>query len=91
MSRLGFTIAALTLLVLGPIAVAQSSDAEAKARCARLIEFWLRHSGAKGEGAGSSDIDRKAAETDCAAGRYGRGIRTMEELLRRNGYTVPPA
>lgn len=92
-----FVVIALLGLVLSPALVEQgmaqgANDAAGlKERCARLVEFWLRHGGAKSEGAGGSDIDRKAAETDCAAGRYQRGIKTMEDLLRRNGYTVPPA
>jgi len=40
---------------------------------------------ARAKAAGTS---RKNAEVDCAAGRYQSGIRAMEELLRRNGYTV---
>lgn len=61
----------------------------ARARCAQLVEFWDRHSGGKGEGSGSADMPRKSAVADCAAGRTETGIRTLEELLRRNGYTVP--
>ena len=44
----------------------------------------------KGEGGGSMDMPRKSAVSDCAAGRTEAGIRTMEDLLRRNGYAVPP-
>jgi hypothetical protein len=94
--RRRFVLIGLLLPLLAPIPVmpgrAQGAgDADPKARCTRLLEFWLRHGGAKGEGAGTSEIDRKGAEADCAAGRYQRGIKTMEDLLRRNGYTVPPA
>src|SRR5262249_25493629 len=60
-----------------------------KTRCAQLIAFWLLHGGAKSEGSGGADVPRKSAEVDCEAGRYEKGIRTMEDLLRRNGYTVP--
>ena len=60
-------------------------------RCAELIAFWQRHGGAKSEGSGGADIARKRAEVDCQAGRYESGIRTMEDLLRRNGYSVPPS
>ena len=35
------------------------------------------------------DMPRKSAVADCAAGRTDAGIRTLEDLLRRNGYTVP--
>jgi hypothetical protein len=97
MDRSSLTVALLLLsaaMAVTPAvtqtSMAQTERTDPKARCAQLVEFWLRHGGAKGEGSGGSDIDRKAAEVDCAAGRYERGIKTMEELLRRNGYTVPP-
>jgi hypothetical protein len=71
--------------------VAQGTlSADPKTRCAQLIEFWLLHGGAKGEGSGGADVPRKSAEVDCEAGRYDKGVRTMEDLLRRNGYSVPP-
>jgi hypothetical protein len=71
--------------------VAQGTlSSDPRTRCAQLIEFWLLHGGAKSEGSGGADVPRKSAEVDCEAGRYDKGIRTMEDLLRRNGYTVPP-
>jgi hypothetical protein len=69
----------------------QTLSADPRTRCAELVAFWQRHGGSKSEGAGGGDIARKNAEIDCEAGRYDSGIRAMEELLRRNGYTVPPA
>jgi hypothetical protein len=66
-----------------------SPSADPKTRCEQLIAFWLLHGGAKSEGSGGADVPRKSAEVDCEAGRYDKGIRTMEDLLRRNGYTVP--
>ena len=74
-----------------PGAMAQgTAGSDPKTRCAQLIAFWQRHGGSKSEGGGGGDIARKNAEVDCGAGRYDSGIRAMEELLRRNGYTVPP-
>jgi len=55
-----------------------------------LVEYWDRFSASRGEGGGSMDMPRKSAISDCAAGRTEAGIRTMEDLLRRNGYAVPP-
>src|SRR5258705_5323210 len=91
-----FAILALLLWVIATASVAQSTgqetlSADPRTRCAQLVAFWQRHGGSKSEGAGGGDIARKNAEVDCAAGRYDSGIRAMEELLRRNGYTVPPA
>ena len=75
-------------------AIAQPSPstdpAAAQARCAQLVALWDRYGANKGEGGGSMDMPRKSAVADCAAGRTEAGIRTMEDLLRRNGYAVPP-
>lgn len=83
----------LCLLLLMPAAreaLAQGPPAASpQARCAQLLELWDRYAGNKGEGGGSADIPRKSAVTDCAAGRTDAGIRTLEDLLRRNGYAVP--
>jgi hypothetical protein len=89
-------VLALVLSVAATAAVAQGTGretqgADPRTRCAELVAFWQRHGGSKSEGAGGGDIARKNAEVDCAAGRYASGIRAMEDLLRRNGYTVPPA
>ncbi|MGD9885476.1 hypothetical protein [Reyranella sp.] len=73
-----------------PAAAAPSTPASLQARCAQLVELWDRYSVGKGEGGGSMDMPRKSAVADCAAGRTEAGIRTLEDLLRRNGYTVPP-
>jgi hypothetical protein len=91
-----FAILALVLWATATASVAQSTgqetlSADPRTRCAQLIAFWQRHGGSKSEGGGGGDIARKNAEVDCGAGRYESGIRAMEELLRRNGYTVPPS
>jgi len=85
---------AILLTAIASVAVAQTAtpgmaSPDPRTRCAQLIQFWLLHGGSKSEGSGGADIPRKSAEVDCEAGRYDRGIRTMEDLLRRNGYTVP--
>lgn len=95
MSRSPFLACVLLLLVGAGEALAQPPPAAepaavARARCAQLVEFWDRYGASKGEGGGSMDMPRKSAVSDCAAGRTEAGIRTMEDLLRRNGYAVPP-
>lgn len=90
----GPTVAIVTLMLLVSAGAAVAQDpagAEAKARCAQLVAFWQLHAGNKSEGGSGADMVRKRAEIDCEAGRYETGIRSMEDLLRRNGYTVPPA
>ncbi|MFO1081984.1 MAG: hypothetical protein U1E23_15305 [Reyranellaceae bacterium] len=94
MSRSPFPLGVLLLSMAAGAALAQSPPAPdpavARARCAQLVEFWDRYGAARSEGGGSMDMPRKSAVADCAAGRTDAGIRTMEDLLRRNGYTVPP-
>ncbi|MCC8429404.1 hypothetical protein LJ725_10520 [Reyranella aquatilis] len=94
MSRLPFLASVLLLSMGGGQAHGQpppaTESATARARCAQLVEYWDRYNAGKGEGGGSMDMPRKSAISDCAAGRTEAGIRTMEELLRRNGYAVPP-
>ena len=89
------TVLALVLSAGATAALAQGPgqgtlSADPRTRCAELVAFWQRHGGSKSEGFGGGDIARKNAEVDCGAGRYESGIRAMEDLLRRNGYTVPP-
>ena len=88
-------LAAAALLMAAPSpADAQTGaqtplSADPKLRCEQLMAFWLRHGGARGEGSTGTGMALKSAAVDCEAGRYRAGIATMEELLRRNGYTVP--
>ncbi len=91
-SRLAL-IALLAAAAGAPAAAAQTPtfSADPRTRCVQLVEFWVRHGGSKSEGGTGSDTPRKTAESDCGAGRYDSGIRTMEDLLRRNGYNSPPA
>jgi hypothetical protein len=96
MPRLLFVILALVLSASATAALAQGTaqqpfSADPRTRCTELVAFWQRHGGSRSEGFGGGDIARKNAEVDCSAGRYESGIRAMEDLLRRNGYTVPPA
>ena len=85
------TIALLAATGIADGAGAQTLSADPRTRCQQLIEFWVRHGGNKSEGGGGWDMPRKSAEIDCSAGRHDSGVRTMEDLLRRNGYTIPPA
>jgi hypothetical protein len=83
--------AAAAIALAARSAAQEALSADPATRCAQLIAFWQRHAGSKSEGSGGGDIARKNAELDCGAGRYQSGIQTMEDLLRRNGYTVPPS
>ena len=79
------TLAVLLIAsVAGPLPSSALSVAQAPvqvperqaARCAEL---------------GAPNLDRAGAALDCQRGQYDRGIKTLEELLRRNAITVPPA
>lgn len=84
-------LAGLITIGLPVVAQAQPAEIEAKARCAQLLAYWDQRSASKGEGASGSDMTRKAAGLDCDNRRYADGIKRMEDLLRQNRYTVPPA
>jgi hypothetical protein len=86
---LSFLLPAIASAAVAQIVAQGTLSLDPKTRCAQLVAFWQLHGGSKSEGSGGADIARKSAEVDCGAGRYERGIRTMEDLLRRNGYTVP--
>ena len=93
MTRSPLAVIALLAATVADGASAQplTFSADPRTRCVQLVDFWVRHGGSKSEGGTGSDTPRKSAEFDCGAGRYDTGIRTMEDLLRRNGYTIPPA
>jgi hypothetical protein len=86
---LPFLLSAIASAAVAQTLAQGTLSLDPRARCAQLVAFWQLHGGSKSEGGGGADMARKSAEVDCAAGRYERGIRTMEDLLRRNGYTVP--
>jgi hypothetical protein len=86
---LAFVVSAIASTAGGQTVAQGTLSPDPRTRCAQLVEFWQFHGGSKSEGSGGADMARKSAEVDCGAGRYERGIRTMEDLLRRNGYTVP--
>jgi hypothetical protein len=81
-------IAGLSVLIVSFVAEAQTDKA---ARCAELGALYDRYAGRRGEGTGGPDLNRVGAGLDCQKGRYDQGIKTLENLLRRNGFTVPPA
>jgi hypothetical protein len=82
-------LAAALLMAIPASGGAQTLSEDPKVRCEQLMAFWLRHGGARGEGSTGTGMALKSAAVDCQAGRYRSGIATMEELLRRNDYTVP--
>ena len=79
----------VSLLVAVQLAQATVGPA---ARCAQLVAYYDRYGvGRSTNSDGRRNHTRIAAELDCQRGDYQKGIATMEDLLRRKAFTVPPA
>jgi hypothetical protein len=86
MRRAAFALLALTCAT--PV-LAQTDDRLAQ-RCTELGALYDRYNGRRGEGSGGPNLDRLGAGLDCQKGRYDKGIKTLEDLLRRNRIDFPP-
>jgi hypothetical protein len=81
--------------VLMPLADAgaQQTNEQLSARCAQLgalfNKYALRRGG--GEGSGGADMERMGASIDFSKGRCDKGIKTLEDLLKPDRITYPPA
>lgn len=71
--------------------VAQAQDDKLKARCSQLYTMADRALSRRGEGGGGPNMIVQSAGIDCQKGRYEQGIRDLENVLRVQGYTLPPA
>lgn len=79
------------LLSLPDGAGAQQTNEQLAARCAELGAIFDRLGTRRGEGSGGPDMTRVGAGIDCQRGRYAQGIKALEDLLRRNRISFPPA
>lgn len=79
-----------TLLTPGG-AGAQQTNEQLAARCSELGAIFDRFGARRGEGSGGPDMTRLGAGIDCQKGRYAQGIKALEDLLRRNRISFPPA
>jgi hypothetical protein len=62
-----------------------------KARCAQLIDHFERYGASRSENSdGARNMTDIGARIDCEHGRYEQGIASMEALLKRKGFDVPP-
>jgi hypothetical protein len=78
----------VALLVAAQLAQATVNPA---VRCAQLVAFYDRYGvGRSTNSDGRRNHTRVAAELDCQRGDYRKGIATMEDLLRRKAFAVPP-
>jgi hypothetical protein len=84
------TLAGLLACMTAAPAVGQ--PAPSLERCLRLIAEFDRYNSRVGDSQGSSGgrLDRGVAEVQCRRGDYAGGIRTMEDVLKRNLIPVPP-
>ena len=90
MSRSTGAAGLLALAVAGalPGKVAAQSAADPAARCAQLGAAYDRTS-ARGRGSGGANMTRTGAQVDCSNGRYDKGIKALEDLLRNNHIAIP--
>ena len=67
-------------------AQAPPSQADLKARCSELLEFFDWYGADRSENSdGARNHTRIAAGIDCTNGRYAEGVAAMEALLKRKG------
>lgn len=82
----------ITAILLTPDgAGAQQTNEQLAARCSELGAIFDRFGTRRGEGSGGPDMTRMGAGIDCQKGRYAQGIKALEDLLRRNRISFPPA
>lgn len=70
---------------------AQQTSEQLAARCAQLGAIYDKYGTRRGEGSGGPDMERMGAGIDCSKGRYDKGIKALEDLLRRDRISFPPA
>lgn len=80
---------AITIAAFGAAPGFAQVDEQKAARCAQLAGLFDRYAARRGEGSGGPNLTRAGAGLDCERGRYDQGIKALEDLLRRNGITVP--
>lgn len=80
---------AVTIAALGAKPGLAQVDQQKAARCSQLAGLFDRYAARRGEGSGGPNLTRAGAGLDCERGRYDQGIKALEDLLRRNGITVP--
>ena len=72
-------------------ASAQQTNEQLAARCSELGAIFDKYGTRRSEGSGGPDMTRLGAGIDCQKGRYAQGIKALEDLLRRNRISFPPA
>jgi hypothetical protein len=71
---------------------AAQSTSDLKARCDQLTSYFDRYGASRSENTdGARNHTRIAAGLDCEHGHYAEGIASMESLLKRKNFDVPPA
>src|SRR5258708_40123064 len=88
------TTCALAIVLMASIADPASAQTQQdlKARCAQLVNFFDYYGVSRGEHSdGPRNWTRIKAGMDCDHGHFEEGIGDMEALLKRKGFTVPPA
>jgi hypothetical protein len=95
MHSLFFRSALLSAVVMSAAFVhpaAAQSNADLKARCDQLTSYFDRYGASRSENTdGARNHTRIAAGLDCDHGHYAEGIASMEALLKRKNFDVPPS
>jgi hypothetical protein len=86
---------AAAVITVGPLLTGAPAGAQDNqqlaARCTQLGALYDRYNVRRGEGGSGPDLDRVGAGIDCQHGRYDKGIKTLERMLRNARIDVPPA
>jgi hypothetical protein len=89
---LATSASAIVLMVSIADPASAQTQTDLKARCAQLVNFFDYYGVSRGEHSdGPRNWTRIKAGMDCDHGHYEEGIQDMEALLKRKGFTVPPA
>ena len=92
MHPVAFGLICATILTAGTAPVStQAATQTPKERCAQLVATFDRYGASRSANSdGARNHTRIGAVIDCERGDYDRGIKEMEDLLRRKKFTVPP-
>ena len=92
MSLIARTMLLLLLAAAWPLATAHAqTNEQLAARCAELGAIFDRYGTRRSEGSGGPNMTRLGAGIDCQKGRYAQGIKALEDLLKSNRISYPPA
>jgi hypothetical protein len=82
---------AVVLMASSTIPALGQSSPSLKARCSQLMTFFDWYGASRSENTdGARNHTRIGADIECKRGNYQEALTTMEDLLRRKKFDVPP-